>query len=58
MLAIEEKQQANLCNLELTELGVKKVSLQDRLITDEKAQQYKRRALLFIIFLAYPFFAW
>jgi len=58
MLATKEKQQANLYRLELTELGVKKVSLQDRFITDDKAQQYKRRALLFMIFLVYPFFAW
>jgi hypothetical protein len=58
MLATKEKQRANLYKLELTELGVKKVSLYDRFIIDEKAQQNKRRALLTIIFLAYPFFAW
>jgi hypothetical protein len=58
MLAQKEKAQANLYCLELSNLGVKKVSLRDRLVIDEKFQQNKRRALLTIIFLAYPLFAW
>jgi hypothetical protein len=58
MLAEKQTQSTNLYTLELSNIGVKKVSLYNRWVYNEKIQQRKRKALLTVIFLAYPYFAW